>query len=195
MNHRSDFVHWTTHNICISPIHLSFSFLLSKCLRPDFYSNSGHVCLVTGNQISGLANLTARSGMSIVKVLDTYHAFQCWKNQLSGLATHHAHPPLTPINIMIHLCLSLKSGLVNLLLYCFSMLKSYIRSCRLDLSLTSLILLPPICTLRARDVYLQNIGYQVLYASFFPCSLPQRKHLMYFKIFIEFYIEIRYQVL
>ena len=90
---------------------------------------------------------------------------------------------------------SLKSGLVNLLLYCFSMLKSYIRSCRLDLSLTSLILLPPICTLRARDVYLQNIGYQVLYASFFPCSLPQRKHLMYFKIFIEFYIEIRYQVL
>ena len=69
---------------------------------------------------------------------------------------------------------SLKSGLVNLLLYCFSMLKSYIRSCRLDLSLTSLILLPPICTLRARDVYLQNIGYQVLYASFFPL-LPSPK--------------------
>ena len=54
------------------------------------------------------------------------------------------------------------------------MLKSYIRSCRLDLSLTSLILLPPICTLRARDVYLQNIGYQVLYASFFPL-LPSPK--------------------
>ena len=61
----------------MSPIHLSYSFLLSKCLRPDFYSNPGHVYLVTGNQISGLANLTARSGMSIVKVLDTYHAFQC----------------------------------------------------------------------------------------------------------------------
>ena len=37
-----------------------------------------------------------RSGMSIVKVLKTYNDFQCW-NQLSGLATHHANPPLTPI--------------------------------------------------------------------------------------------------
>ena len=118
--------------------------------------------------------------MSIVEIRSckpfTVLLFRCW-NHILGLVD-----------------LSL-TGLVNLLLYCFSMLKSYIRSCRLDLSLTSLILLPPICTLRARDVYLQNIGYQVLYASFFPCSLPQRKHLMYFKIFIEFYIEIRYQVL
>ena len=118
--------------------------------------------------------------MSIIEIRSckpfTVLPFWCW-NHILGLVD-----------------LSL-TGLVNLLLYCFSMLKSYIRSCRLDLSLTSFILLPPICTLRARDVYLQNIGYQVLYASFFPCSLPQRKHLMYFKIFIEFYIEIRYQVL
>ena len=39
-------------------------------------------------------------------------------------------PPSPPKHIMTHLCLSLKSGLVNLLLYCFSMLKLYIRSCR-----------------------------------------------------------------
>ena len=92
-----------------------------------------------------------RSGMSIVKVLKTYNDFQCW-NQLSGLATHHAHPPLTPITctdpfmsiVEIRSCkpftvllfrilglvdLSL-TGFVNLLLNCFSMLKSYIRSCR-----------------------------------------------------------------
>ena len=83
---------------------------------------------------------------------------------------------------------SLKSGLVNLLLYCFSMLKSYIRSCRLDLSLTSLILLPPICTLRARDVYLQNIGYQVLYASFFPLLPPPKENIWCISKYILNYI-------
>ena len=77
---------------------------------------------------------------------------------------------------MIHLCLSLKSGLVNLLLYCFSMLKLYIRSCR---SITHFVYPPPphlhITSQGCLIVCLQILDIRSCMQVFFPCFLPPKK--------------------
>ena len=84
-------------------------------------------------------------------------------------------PPLTPITCTDPF-MSMKSGLVNLLLYCFSMLKLYIRSCR---SITHFVYPPPphlhITSQGCLIVYLQILDIRSCMQVFFPCFLPQKK--------------------
>ena len=84
-------------------------------------------------------------------------------------------PPLTPITCTDPF-MSMKSGLVNLLLYCFSMLKLYIRSFR---SITHFVYPPPphlhITSQGCLIVYLQILDIRSCMQVFFPCFLSQKK--------------------